>query len=42
MILLKFQHDGAAAYQLPEISPLPQAWSAINLPGEQTQVFNVH
>ena len=37
-----FQHDGAAAFQLSERSPLPPAWFANDLPGEHTPVFNVH
>jgi len=35
-----FQHDGAAAFTLWERSPLPQALSAQDLPGGQTQVLN--
>jgi hypothetical protein len=34
-------HDGAAAFQLPEKSPVPPALSAKNLPGGRTQVLNV-
>jgi len=37
-----FQHDGAAAFKLSEKSLLPPALSAKDLPGERTQVFNVH
>jgi len=37
----KFQHDGAAAFTLPERSPVPPALSAKYLPGGQTQVLNV-
>jgi len=36
-----FQHDGAAAFQLSERSPLPPALSAKNRPGGQTQILNV-
>jgi len=36
-----FQHDGAAAFKLPERSPLPPALSAKNLPGGRTQILNV-
>jgi hypothetical protein len=36
-----FQHDGAAAFQLSERSPLPPALSAKELPGGQTQILNV-
>jgi len=35
------QHDGAAAFKLPERSPLPPPLSAKDLPGERTQVLNV-
>ena len=37
-----FQHDGAAAFTLSERSPLPPALSAKVLPGERTQILNVH
>jgi len=37
-----FQHDGAAAFKLSEISPLPPALSAKDLPGGRTQLLNVH
>jgi len=36
-----FQHDGAAVFKLSERSPLPQALSAKDLPGGQTQIVNV-
>jgi hypothetical protein len=36
-----FQHDGAAAFKLPERSPLPPALSAKELPGGRTQILNV-
>jgi len=36
-----FQHDGAAAFQLSQRSPLPPALSAKDLPGGRTQIFNV-
>jgi len=36
-----YQHDGAAAFQLSEGSPLPPALSAKNLPGGRTQKLNV-
>jgi hypothetical protein len=36
-----FQHDGAAAFTLSEISPLPPPLSAKYLPGERTQILNV-
>jgi len=36
-----FQHDGAAAFELSERSPLPPALSAKNLPGGRTQILNV-
>jgi len=36
-----FQHDGAAACKLSEISPLPPALSAKDLPGGRTQILNV-
>ena len=36
-----FQHDGVAAWKLSEISPLPPAVSAKDLPRGQTEVFNV-
>jgi len=35
-----FQHDGAAAYQLSERSPLPPPFSGKDLPGAQTQILN--
>jgi len=37
-----FSHDGAAAFQLSERSPLPPALSAKALPGRRTQISNVH
>jgi hypothetical protein len=37
-----FQHDGAAVFNLSERSPVPPALSAKDLPGEQTQILNVH
>jgi len=37
-----FQHDGAAAFKLSERSRLPPALSANDLPGERTQILNVH
>jgi len=37
-----FQDDGEAAFKLSESSPLPPALSAKNLPGERTQILNVH
>jgi hypothetical protein len=36
-----FQHDGVAALQLSERSPMPPALSAKDLPGEQIQILNV-
>jgi hypothetical protein len=36
-----FQHDGAAAFKLSEISPVPPALCAKDLPGGRTQVLNV-
>jgi len=36
-----FQHDGAAAFQLSERSPLPPPVSAKDLPGGRTQILNV-
>jgi len=36
-----FQHDGVAAFELSERSPLPPALSAKDLPGGQTQILNV-
>jgi len=39
---LLFQHDGAAAYQLSEWSPLPWLLSAKDLPGGRSQILNVH
>ena len=35
-----FQHDGAAAFNLSERSPLPPAMSVRDIPGGRTQVFN--
>jgi len=35
------QQDGAAAFKLLERSPLPPGLSPKDLPGGQTQVFNV-
>jgi len=37
-----FQHDCAAAFEWSETSPVPPALSAKNLPGGQTQLWNVH
>jgi len=37
-----FQHDGAAAFKLSEISPQPPALSAKDLLGGRTQILNVH
>jgi len=38
-----FQHDdGAAAFNWLERSPMPPALSAKDLPGEQTQILNIH
>jgi hypothetical protein len=39
---LNFHHDGATAFKLSERTPLPPALSAMNLPGGQTKVLNVH
>jgi len=39
---LLFQHDGAAAFTLSEKSPWPPALSTKDLPGEWTQILNVH
>jgi len=36
-----FQHDGAAAFKLSEISPLPPPLSAKDLPGGRTQILYV-
>jgi hypothetical protein len=36
-----FQHDSAAAFNLSERSHLPPALSAKDLPGGQTQIFNI-
>jgi hypothetical protein len=36
-----FEHDGAAALKLSEISPLPPSLSAKDLPGGRTQLLNV-
>jgi len=38
---LLFQHDGAAAFQLSERSPLPPALSANDLPWRRTQILNI-
>jgi hypothetical protein len=38
---LHFHHNGAAAFELSEKSPVPSALSAKDLPGGQTQVLNV-
>jgi len=35
-----FQHDGVAAFKLPERSPLPPPLSAKDLPGGRTQVLH--
>jgi hypothetical protein len=35
------QHDGPAVFKLSERSPMPEALSAKNLPGGQTQTLNV-
>jgi len=37
-----FQHDGVAASELLDRSPLPPALSARDLPGRHTQILNVH
>jgi hypothetical protein len=37
-----FHHDGATALTLSEKSPVPPGLSAKDLPGERTQVLNVH
>jgi hypothetical protein len=37
-----FEYDGLAAFKLSEWSPLPQAWSAKDLPGSSIQVLSVH
>ena len=37
-----FQHDGAAAFTLPEKSPLPPPVSAKDLHGGRTQILNLH
>jgi len=37
-----FQHDGAAAFELLETSPVPPASSAKDIPGGPSQVLNVH
>jgi hypothetical protein len=37
----KFQHDGAAAFELSEISPLAPALSARGLPGGETELLKV-
>jgi hypothetical protein len=37
-----FQHDGAAAFQLTEKSPLPPILSQIDLPEGKTKVLNIH
>jgi hypothetical protein len=36
-----FQPHGAAAFKLPERSPLPRPVSAKDRPGGRTQIFNV-
>jgi hypothetical protein len=36
-----FHHDGAAIFKLSEKSPVPQALSGKELPGERTQILNV-
>jgi len=36
-----FQHDGAAAFESSEWSPLPPPLSAKDLPGRRTQILNV-
>jgi hypothetical protein len=36
-----FHHDGAAACKLSERSPLPQPLSAMDIPGERTQILNI-
>jgi len=36
-----FQHDGLAAFKLPDRKPLPPALSANVLPGGQSQIFKV-
>ena len=36
-----FQHNGAAAFELSERSPLPPGFSAKDLPGGRTQIVNV-
>jgi len=36
-----FQHNGAAAFKLSERLPLPPALSAKDLPGGQTQIWNI-
>jgi hypothetical protein len=37
-----FQHDGVAAFKLPEKSPVPPALSANDCPGGLTEILNVH
>jgi hypothetical protein len=37
-----FQHDGVAAFELTERSPLPPAWSAKHILGGRNQLFNVY
>jgi hypothetical protein len=37
-----FQHDGAAALNWAERTPLPLTLSAKDLPGRQAQILNVH
>jgi hypothetical protein len=37
-----FQHNGAAAFKLATISPLPLHLSAKDLPGGRSQMLNVH
>jgi hypothetical protein len=39
--LLLFQHNGAAACKMSEISPLPPPFSAKDLPGGRTPIVNV-
>jgi len=37
-----FQHDGVAAFNLSERSPLPSPLAAKDIPGGRTQIINVH
>jgi len=37
-----FQHDGVAVFTLSERSPWPPALSTKYLPGERTQILNIH